>query len=280
MSDLSFCARQVQRLDNDRFLCALFAPASEREALCAVYAFNIEVARARDAVREPMLGRIRLQWWWQAIADIYARKAPREPVAVALADAIARFDLSRGHFECLLRGREFDYQDQPPCSLEDLVAYASTTSTPLVKLSAEVCGVRCDRIADVADDMGIAWALTGLVRAVPFHARARRLYLPTALFDAHSVDQFALFEKGFVPGLDKVVAAVSDRAVFHLVRARDARGKVPRSALPAFLPATLASRYLKRIAAAGHNPFSTRVQDVGVVDRPMALLLNRLRQRY
>ena len=63
--------------DRDRFQTALFAPAERREALFALYAFNYEIARVREAVREPMLGQIRLQWWREAIAAAYAGEPPR-----------------------------------------------------------------------------------------------------------------------------------------------------------------------------------------------------------
>jgi phytoene synthase len=41
----------------------LFAPAPRRVLLFALYAFNAEVARIAETVREPMLGAIRLEWW-------------------------------------------------------------------------------------------------------------------------------------------------------------------------------------------------------------------------
>ncbi len=80
MSQLSDCARLLRRYDYDRFLTGLFAPAGRREALYAVYAFNLEIARTREAVSEPMLGQIRLQWWREAIEEIYAGRVRRHEV--------------------------------------------------------------------------------------------------------------------------------------------------------------------------------------------------------
>lgn len=279
MTKPSYCAEQVRRFDNDRFLCTLFAPPEEREALAALYAFNLELARIRENVRETMLGQIRLQWWRDSIAGVFAGTAQRDPVAVALADAVGRFALSREHFDRLIDAREFDLDDRPPATLEDLVAYAEGTGAPLVKLSAEVLNARDPAVSDAADHLGIAWALTGLIRSVPFHASARRLYLPAAVSRKAGLDVLAMFEKGAMPGLPAVVAAVAERAAEHLAKARNARDAVPRSGLPAFLPATLAGLYLKRIAAAGHNPFDGRVQAAGA-ERLVALFLSRVRRRY
>src|SRR6266436_7838336 len=57
------CEGLLRAADKDRFLATLFAPAEHRDALFALYAFNLEIARAREVVREPVAGEIRLQWW-------------------------------------------------------------------------------------------------------------------------------------------------------------------------------------------------------------------------
>ena len=67
---LSYCADQVRRQDRERYLTALFAPAGRREDLFALYAFNLEVAKTAEVVSEAMVGRIRLQWWREAIEEI------------------------------------------------------------------------------------------------------------------------------------------------------------------------------------------------------------------
>src|SRR5215471_6644996 len=85
----SAVAAIVRRHDRDRFQTALFAPAARREALFALYAFNYEIARVRESVREPALGQIRLEWWRETIAAAYDGALPRRhPVAEALTEVI------------------------------------------------------------------------------------------------------------------------------------------------------------------------------------------------
>lgn len=55
------CEATVRRFDPDRYFSALFAPADKRPLLFALYAFNHELARVGEVVREPMMGEIRLQ---------------------------------------------------------------------------------------------------------------------------------------------------------------------------------------------------------------------------
>ena len=112
MIQLSYCAEHVRRFDNDRFICSLFAPPEQREAMFAACAFSIEVARIREIVTEPTLMQIRLQWWREAVDDIYSKQAPRHQVALAMATAVDRFQIDRGYFDRVLRARTLDLEDQ------------------------------------------------------------------------------------------------------------------------------------------------------------------------
>lgn len=276
---LSYCAEQIRRFDNDRFLCALFAPTAEREALAAVFAFNVEVARIRESVAETLLGEIRLQWWRDAIEGIYSGRPSSHQVVVALDQAVRAFGLSRAHFERVLDARAFDLDDAPPPDLAALVDYADATSATLSALSLEVLGADGAGVRQAARDVGIAWALVGLIRAVPFHARARRLYLPAELNRRAGLDVLELFERGGADGLSRVIGTIAEIAGDYLSSARSRRAEVPGQALPALLPATLAEGYLRQLRKCGFDPFDARVQ-AGIPLRHLWIGYNRLRGRY
>jgi NADH dehydrogenase [ubiquinone] 1 alpha subcomplex assembly factor 6 len=280
VSELSYCAEQVRQFDYDRFICMLFAPPEEREALAAVYAFNVEVARIRESVRQPLIGHMRLQWWTDALDAVFAGYPPRHEIAMALSGAVRRFNLDRQLFDQILETRAFDMDDQAPADIEALIAYAEGTAASLGLLSLRVLGAGGDAAARAAArDVGVAWALTGLLRAVPFHARERRIYLPASLNRQAGLDVFQLFEMRSPQALKTVVAAVADRAGTHLKAARAARRKIPRAALPALLPATLADGYLRRLQRARYDPFVAAVQKPEPL-RLAILAVNAARGRY
>jgi phytoene synthase len=257
---LSYCAEHVRRFDNDRFVCSLFAPADVREALAAVFAFNVEVARIPELAREPLLAEMRMQWWREAIDAVFAGSPSDHALLRPLAFAVRRCGLSRRHFDRIIQGRERDLVGGAPPSLESLVDYAEATSSALSALALEV--LECDGEAEqqAARDAGIAWALVGLLRAVPFHARARRVYLPSDLNRLAGLDVFRLFDKGLTDGVQQVVSQVADQAAVHLRAARQRRSNVTRRALPVLLTATLADGYLCRLRKAAFNPFDRRAQ--------------------
>src|SRR5438067_12028668 len=86
------CAATVRKHDPDRYFSALFAPAEKRPFLFALYAFNHEIARIGETVREPMMGEIRLQWWRETVGSARAGEPREHDVARALAAPVARID--------------------------------------------------------------------------------------------------------------------------------------------------------------------------------------------
>jgi NADH dehydrogenase [ubiquinone] 1 alpha subcomplex assembly factor 6 len=271
---LSPIARLVRQHDRDRFLTTLFAPAARRDSLLAIYAFNYEVAKTREVVSETMLGRMRLQWWRDSIAAIYdGAPVRRHEVVEPLADAIRDQGLSRAHFDRIIDAREADLADEPPADLAALEAYAEESSVPLVKLALEALGTRDGASHEAARGVGIGFALAGLLCAVPFHARARRLYLPADLMAVQRIDvDRTLFELKPPPALAGIVAQIAARGEAHLSRARAGRGAMTRAAIPALLPGVLASRMLARLSRAGHDVFAPSLRHPdGMITARLAL---------
>ena len=283
-----FCGVRVRRFDYDRYLAALFAPDSHRSALMALYAFNIEIAKIRESVSEPTLGRIRLQWWLETIEGLYGGRPRHHEVALALGDAVSRYGLDRSRFERLIEGRAFDLEDAPPESLAALEAYAGATSGALTQLALQVLGADTTEGSDSSDGNaamqaghhgGIAWALCGLVRAVPFHAGQRRSFLPADLMAAVGVTPGKLFEARTGTALASVVREVAGRAEFNLGQARQLRGAIPRHAVAAMLPLALADGDLRRLAKADYDVFALPSRDNRLM-RQARIAMAALRKKY
>ncbi len=252
----AYCRNQVRRLDHDRYLTGLFAPAGRRADIFALYAFNLEIAKTAELVSEPMIGRIRLEWWREAIAEIYEGQPRAHEVVAALSPSIRECHLTRDYFERLIAAREIDLDDWQPDTLEALEDYARETSVPLVSLALEILGQGGEAARAAAAPVGMAWALTGLVRAVPFHARQMRIRLPRDLMAAHGARPGALLELRSSPELRATVARIAARAWEHLA----ILDRPPKAAQAALLPATLARGYLAILERAGYDPFDARVQ--------------------
>jgi phytoene synthase len=274
---LSYSANQVRKGDPDRFLTALFAPPGPRECLFALYAFNLEVARIPELVREPMMGQIRLQWWRDRLDEIYGG-SPREGAETpqALAAAIAAGDLPRAAFESLLDAREQDLDPTPPLTLLAFEAYAEATAGELAALAARCLGAADAASLTAARHVGTAWAMIGHLRSLGHNAKAGRMTLPLELMGgATAADVLAGRVQQDVTGTAQAIAA---RAGELLKQARAMRREVAKAALPTLLLAPLAELHLRRLARNGNDPLARL--EIGRPRKQLALLLGGLRGRY
>ncbi|MDE0057528.1 MAG: squalene/phytoene synthase family protein [Defluviicoccus sp.] len=253
----SYCAAEVRRLDRERYLAALFAPSGRREALFALYAFNLEVAKTAEVVSEPMLGEIRLQWWREALDGIFAGSVREHPVVAALAEAVEAHELDRARFEAIVDGRAADLDPDPPPDMYALEAYAGATAVPLVELACQILGAGEAMAAARAAGLGLG--LAGVLRAVPFHARQRRLYVPLSLLSDAGIAAATLFDRAPPVAFAEAVAPIAERARAHIAAVRQARRDVPRTARAAFLPLAVAEAHLSRLARNGHDAFDPRI---------------------
>ena len=234
-------AASARAADHDRYLCALFAPPGARAALFALILFNAEIARVVEVVSEPMLGQIRLQWWREAINEIYQGSVRKHEIVEPLARAVRRHNFTRSYFDRLIDAREMDLAAAPPGDMAALENYAEESAAPLISLSLEVMGADADALSELARHTGIGWALLGLMRALPHHAAQGRALLP-----------------GGIPAREEVpriVETIGDMARQHIDKARALRRRAPRDVKRATLPAVLADAYLCRLAACGYDPY-------------------------
>ena len=274
-SDLEYCAESVRRHDPDRWLTALFAPEVRRPGLLALYAFNLELARVAESVSEPLLGGIRLQWWRDALANLAVVSPRAHPVVQGLRERVLPAGVAPERLAALIEARAADLDPAPPPTLAALRAYADATSGELMRLALRILGVAADAAAREA---GIAYALVGLLRALPHHHVRGKVYLPQDVLESVGLVAEEVVNTRDRRELRRAVAIVADAASVHLAQARSLARAVPRAAWPALLPARLARLYLWRLRRAGFEPEDPRLG----VSRPrkqLALLDAAIRRR-
>ncbi|MCI4643792.1 MAG: squalene/phytoene synthase family protein [Hyphomonadaceae bacterium] len=102
---------RVARSDEDRWLSSRYAAQTERRALIALYALNLELARVRLVVSEPTLGAIRFQWWREALGEIGAGGPVRKhDVVQVLASCIQKGAYSVKALQRLVDGHEAAFE--------------------------------------------------------------------------------------------------------------------------------------------------------------------------
>ena len=205
--------------DLDRYLAALLAPRAVRRDLIALTAFLGEVARIPSAVREPMMGEIRLQWWRDALESARKGNATGSPVADALADTMARHRLPLDLLVAPIDARARDLDPGQPA--EDVSDYLRATEAAAFRLSARVLGVEeTPAVADL------------IAASAQAYGRARLA----------SVSR---------PAGEGAGAELPQEARAWLVEARALLPGAPAAVFPAILPVALVEPYLAALEGAG-----------------------------
>jgi len=220
--DAEHCAALVERGDPDRFLAMLAAPPAARPALAVLYALNLELARAPWVAREPLVARMRLQFWRDVVAEPDRPRA--HEVAAPLAALIRARALPGDLFEAMIAAREAEVEGTHLTDDAALAAYLDGTAGALMALAVRGLGGAAD---GVARDYGAAQGLANYLLAVPAIAAAGRPALP--------------------PGADP--AALARAGLSRLAAGRAGRRAVAPVARPALLAAWRAGPVLRRAAA-------------------------------
>ncbi len=240
--DLPPYAAAVRRHDPDRFFTALFAPPERRDALFLLYAFNHELARAREVASEPMLALIRLQWWREVVEG----EAKRHELATPLSAALADGRLPRAELLEMIEGREMEAEPSVPTRAA-WRHYIDKSAGALAAAAGRALGaVEPDRTRIRA--LGAAYGSARTLRSVGAAARAGRCLLPEDVLGGHGL---TLHDAIATP--ERTLPAVQDLAADGRAWLMAGRGRLGRDARAAGLVGVWARRDLSGIGAPGEK---------------------------
>jgi 15-cis-phytoene synthase len=146
-------------LDPDRRLALAYAPARVRPALEALWRLDVTFAAILAAGREPMVSRLRLAWWREALEALDAGDPPAEPLLQALAAHVLPFGVSGAALARMEEAWEILLSDQP-LTADEQARYAALRGGLLFAQSAQLLGVPDFPVAPA----GQSWALVDLAR--------------------------------------------------------------------------------------------------------------------
>jgi phytoene synthase len=260
-ADYAHCEDLLRRDDRDRWLASLFVPGAFRPHLHALYAFSFEVARVREIVSEPLLGEIRFQWWRDALDAKSEADAKSNPVGAALLDTIARFSLPKAPLLELISARERDLYGDPMESAGALESYTEATCANLFRLATLILdGEAAVAGLGVAGHAGIAYGVTGLLRALPWHCARGQVFVPVEILRAHGATQDDLASGRASPAVLKALADLRALVRAHLEAFVSRLHSLPDDSRAAFLPVCLCEPYLRLMEKPGYDPFKTVIE--------------------
>jgi len=172
-----YCQDKAAASGSSFYYSFLFLPPERRRAITALYAYCREVDDVVDECTDPGVARSKLTWWRDEVARIYDGK-PQHPVALALADVIGTYGITRDQLLTVIDGMAMDLEYNRYPDFDTLKLYCHRVAGVVGLMSARIFGYTDARTLDYAADLGLAFQLTNIIRDVGEDARRNRVYLP------------------------------------------------------------------------------------------------------
>jgi phytoene synthase len=181
------CRAIAQREAKNFYYAFVALPGHKRDAMCAIYAFMRHADDiSDDESKDPGTRREELASWTAAWRD---GEVTADPVFVAVRDTQQRFNIPDDLLEQLIHGTAMDVQPEPAARRDADGLNTFATFAELYQYCyyvASVVGLVCIRIfgysspvaEKLAEETGIAFQLTNILRDVREDAERGRVYIP------------------------------------------------------------------------------------------------------
>jgi len=146
-------------LDPDRILALSYVPANRRAAVGALWRLDAALGAALAGGREPLISRIKLAWWREALEKLDREPAPPEPVLQEVAAHLLPAGIAGAELARMEEG--WGVLSSPePLTPDELARYAWARGGLLFRYSARLLGGGGEGLKQA----GEAWALVDLAR--------------------------------------------------------------------------------------------------------------------
>ncbi|AOV17211.1 squalene synthase HpnD [Acidihalobacter aeolianus] len=177
MTPDEYCRQKAARSGSSFYYSFLFLDEARRKAITALYAFCREVDDVVDRNLEPAVAKHKLSWWREELSRLFDG-APQHPVTRALAEPVRRFSISQAQLEEVVAGMEMDLEYDAYPSFTELSLYCHRVAGVVGLMAASIFGHTASETERYAEDLGMAFQLTNILRDVREDAERGRIYIP------------------------------------------------------------------------------------------------------
>ncbi len=267
--------RAIAKREAKNFYYSFVAlPEPRRNAICAIYAFMRKADDlADDESRSREQRRIDLDTWLAGWHAATSEGNTDDPVFVAVRDAIGRFNIPAALLDELVAGTTMDLEHTDTqvdtyANFDELYRYCYLVASVVGLVCIRIFGYKDQRAEKLAEETGIAFQLTNILRDVAEDAERKRLYLPLDSVAAHGVSMEGLLRKREgAPPTEKeraLLAEIGERAQAYYQSARKLLPLIDRESRPAlWVLVRIYYGLLRRIRRADYDVFSRRIRVPG-----------------
>jgi phytoene synthase len=260
--------RAIARKKAKNFYYAFIAlPASKRDAICAVYAFMRQADDLSDDESMPIPERrVKLDQWLSTWHQAQADGSSSDLVFVALLDAQRRFTIPSQLLDQLVQGTATDLEPRfnAYATFADLYRYCYLVASVVGLVCIRIFGYLDPRAEKLAEETGVAFQLTNILRDVREDAQRGRLYLPLEDFERCGVNASSMSGvsngQQLTPQQRQVLAIQAERAGQFYKSAEALLPLIsPDSRAAMWVLVTIYHRLLRHIEQRNFDVFSARI---------------------
>ena len=261
----SVCRHIARSAAKNFYYGFLVLPSHKRDAICAVYAF---MRRADDISDDPSLPleqrREKLDALLCSLRRVAEGEKTDDPVLMALADTENRFNVPVQLLEKLVHGT---LMDVPPGeaalqyeTFDQLYDYCYHVASVVGLICIRIFGYRDPAAEKLAEQTGVAFQLTNIIRDVKEDSQMGRVYIPREDLDRFGIDAQVLVNGSAAVLTRPVLAFEADRAREYYRSAKQLLPLIDDDSQPALWTLVeIYRRLLERITQRDYDVFSQRV---------------------
>lgn len=241
---------QIKQYDYYRYLCTLLMPADKNIDMAMILAFNNELARIKYNISEPMAGHIRLQWWRDAIDEIYHTMpfAHAHPLVNRLYRVVMDNNIEKSLFDGLIDSYETDMEKQPP---EDLIALKNYLADVYGGVFNLQLSINSSNVGQASYHGGIVFGLADILHKIKYDLSNNIIMLPRSLLNDAGISEDDLKEGRNLTNVPNIIKILCDEAESHLKIYKS----LPKNAGYIFTPLAVAKGVIKIIRKNNYDIF-------------------------
>ena len=285
------CRSIARRAAKNFYYSFVALPKPRKNAICAIYAF---MRRADDLADDESLTREERQrrlYTWQADwRGVCHGGDSSDLVFYAVRDAVERFTIPLNLLDELIAGVTMDLKqaasDKPDtyANFADLYRYCYLVASVVGLVCIRIFGYQDPRAEKLAEETGIAFQLTNILRDVAEDSQRNRVYLPLEDLAAHKVSLDSLLHrKAAAPPTENeraLLKEIAQRAEVYYQSAQALMPLIDKESRPAlWVLVTIYHALLKRIERADYDVFSRRAS-VPMVEKLAILAVGLFRMAW
>lgn len=266
----SVCRSITRSAAKNFYYAFLVLPTAKRQALCAVYAFMRRCDDISDDGKVPAYERReKLEAWLDALHNAQSGRPTDDPVLLALTDTQKRFKIPVELLDQLAYGTGMDIQESAGGgdslkvlyrTFGDLRVYCYRVASVVGLVCIRIFGYRDSAAEPLAENLGLAFQLTNIIRDIKEDAGMGRIYLPAEDLASFKVAADEFRQDAIPERLRWLLAAEADRAREYYGAARDLMLLIDEDSRPAlWVLVSIYARLLEKIAERKYDVFNKKV---------------------